>query len=792
MGGPAAVTIVVHGHFYQPPRENPWTEEVAREPSAAPFHDWNERITAESYRPNGAARVVDERNLVVAIVDNYELLSMNAGPTLLAWLERHEREVYARMTGARGAIAQAFSHLILPLASERDVRTQVRWGLADFRHRFGRPAAGMWLPECAVDEAVLAVLAEEGVGCTILAPGQATAVRPLDDAEAEWIDVSDGGLDTRRTYRWVHPDGSGRGVDILFYDGGLSHDVAFALGMLSSAGLIDRMVAAGGEDGGIVSVATDGETFGHHHRWGERAVAYALGIEAPRRGLVVSDLVTAVRANPPQDEVAVRESAWSCVHGVGRWREDCGCSTGGQPGWNQAWRAPLRKALDYLRADAAEVFERRGKEVMADLWAARDAYIDVVIGARSQADFLAEHVRGDEVVALTLLEAERCAMAMYTSCGWFFNDLAGLETVQILRYAARVLDLLGELGEAGSEEGFLDLLAEAQSNDPEEGSGVDIWVAHVLPSRVTPARVAAHLALTSLLARQRPAPRVGVWDVEIVDHSRTDRAGLALCTGIVRIADRRTRRSERIAYGAVHLAGLEVFGATRPYEDIAEVDRELWLLRENFAGGVPVTQILARVGMFGSEQFGLDAALPDAVEALLAGSANALAERFGLALEQLVDDHRAALDTLAAAGVPLPALVRGTAELALARRIEAEARRHAGSTSPSDWTDVIDLVSGPLPAGLDLDRPEARRLISGLLSSSVERAVAAPEDSAEAAQAARFAVDGLRVVAHLGIRPDIEPAQERAYHALLAHDRPDLAELALALGLAHEALGRPS
>ena len=396
----ADVRLVIHGHFYQPPRENPWTEEVAAEPSAAPYHDWNERITAECYRPNGWARVLDEAGRVEGIVNNYAHLSFDVGPTLMSWLERHQPAVYQRIMDAdgegRGAVAQAYNHAILPLANERDIRTQIRWGRADFAHRFGRPAEGMWLPETAVNDTVLGLLVEEGVRFTILAPGQATRIRPLDvdgggDEEA-WTDVAGGTIATGRPFRWRRSDtgaGDDRGIDVVFYDGPISHDLAFGLGGLSSQELV-RRVSDAGADGTPVCVATDGETFGHHHKFADRALAFAFASEAPARGIRVLNAAELVRELAPTHEVEVRESAWSCAHGVGRWQEDCGCTTGAEPGWNQRWRAPLRSALDRLRDFGVEVTERRGPSLFHDVWAARDGYIEVLLGATPPGEFLAE------------------------------------------------------------------------------------------------------------------------------------------------------------------------------------------------------------------------------------------------------------------------------------------------------------------------------------------------------------------------------------------------------------------
>jgi hypothetical protein len=520
----ADVAFVLHGHFYQPPRENPWTGEVPRESSAAPFHDWNQRIVAECYRPNGWASIHDEEGHVVETVNNYERLSFNVGPTLLSWLERHAPEVYARILEADRvagrAIAQAYGHAILPLCNDRDLRTQIRWGQADFRYRFGREPEGMWLPETAVDDRVLAALAEEGVGFTILAPGQIAEIRPLDQAAGgddrhrddgrrsigdpdpgssdnlvleglrhrrggetpseggEWQAVDAAGVEMPSVLRWRHPGDPALGVDLVVYDGSLSHDVAF--GGFPSQEVIERVVGSGRQ---LVAVACDGETFGHHHRFAERGVAHALSVEADRRGVQVPRLADWLAEHPPTHEARVRLSAWSCAHGVDRWKADCGCHTGGEEGWSQAWRAPLRAALDLVRDAAAEAFERRGDGVLRDPWGAREAYVDVLVGAATWEQFSATHAVGDAAVAQTLLESQREALAMYASCGWFFNDLAGLETVQILRHAARCLDLLAQVGEPTPLDAMLATLAEAHSNRPEEGDGRAVWRRHVEPYR---------------------------------------------------------------------------------------------------------------------------------------------------------------------------------------------------------------------------------------------------------------------------------------------------------------------
>ena len=476
--------LVVHGHFYQPPREDPWTGVVPEQPGAAPFHDWNERITAECYGPITAVEVVhdDGRTEQVNLLEH---LSFNVGPTLLSWLEAHHPDVYARIQEADRrtgtAMAQAYGHAILPLCDDRDLRTQVRWGVADFRHRFGRAPEGMWLPETAVSERVLAVLAEEGVQRTILAPSQLRAIRPLD-ADDGWHDlINEVGEQTEpvatdRPYRWQHPVRPDLSLDLVVYDGLLAHRLAFSE---PSSEAIVALALEHGATGGLVAAATDGETFGHHHPGAERVLAQALLVDGPRSGLRTPRLADVLAERPATHQARVRTSAWSCAHGVGRWVNDCGCHTGGHEGWTQQWRAPLRAALDVLRGWGTEVVERRGPGVLHDPWLARDAYAGVLVGARSWDDFAAEHVTGDPETARSLLEAQRFGLLMYTSCGWFFNDLAGIETVQILRYAARAMDAYRELGESPPVDAFLAVLGQAASNDPAAGDGRRIWAERV-------------------------------------------------------------------------------------------------------------------------------------------------------------------------------------------------------------------------------------------------------------------------------------------------------------------------
>jgi alpha-amylase/alpha-mannosidase (GH57 family) len=496
--------LIIHGHFYQPPRENPWTGIVEVEPSAAPFHDWNERIHSECYRPNAFARISDPETGTELVVNNYGNISFNVGPTLLSWLEQNHPDTYARIIDAdrdsarvRGghgnAIAQAYGHAILPLCNERDRQTQIRWGIEDFRYRFGRDPEAMWLPETACTDSVMSALIDEGLRFVILAPHQAARRRAV--GETEWRDVNEQSLDTSVAYRYSHRDGSGRSIAVFFYDGPTSRGIAFEKLLRSSGELIDRLALAAKGAGDLVNVATDGETYGHHFKFGEICLAHALEMEAPGHGFAITNYGEFLDQHPPLLEVEINSgpdgegTSWSCPHGVARWIRDCGCHTGGEAGWNQAWRAPLRQALDFLRDESAAHFDKTRGNLFIDPWQTRDDSITLILDAHhSREQFLYDHAgrwlsREEQWRALAFLEIQRMALLMYTSCGWFFNDISGIETIQILKYACRAIDLMEQIDLPPVRDRFLEILEEAKSNKPELGNGADIYRRVVEPVR---------------------------------------------------------------------------------------------------------------------------------------------------------------------------------------------------------------------------------------------------------------------------------------------------------------------
>lgn len=513
--------VCIHGHFYQPPRENPWLEYVEVQDSAYPYHDWNERVTAECYRPNTASQVLDANGLVAAAVNNYAHISFNMGPTLLSWLERHDRFTYQRILAADAesagrfgghgsAMAQAYNHLIMPLANRRDKTTQVVWGIADFQHRYGRRPEGMWLPETAVDLESLDIMAEHGVRFTVLAPHQAAQFRPL--AGGDWQPVH-GTIDPTRAYLQRLP--SGRSIAVFFYDGPVSHDVAFADLLTSGERFAGRLTAAftpQADHPQLVHIASDGETYGHHRRFADMALAYTVRTLEHWDHVRLTNYGEYLELHPPAFEVEIAENtSWSCTHGVERWRADCGCNTGGNPGWHQQWRAPLRQTLDWLRDDLAELYEQAAGPLVRDVWAARDAYIAVILDRSPDtwASFEAAHAArplddAERVGLRKLLEMQRNALLMFTSCGWFFDDISGIEATQVLLYAGRAAELANEIDGGRRDLALLRRLAEAPSNDPDVETGSLVFRNALVDARVNAERALAHRIVARMLNHDAP------------------------------------------------------------------------------------------------------------------------------------------------------------------------------------------------------------------------------------------------------------------------------------------------
>lgn len=562
--------ICIHGHFYQPPRENPWLEAIEQQDSAYPYHDWNERITEECYASNGAARILNDNKRISKIVNNYANISFNFGPTLLSWLEKNSPTVYqsilnadrdsqARFAGHGNAIAQAYNHMIMPLANARDKYTQIFWGIRDFNQRFQRQPEGMWLPETAVDNATLALMAEQGITFTILAQHQAKRMRKI--GETEWQNFTDHLIDPTQPYLVQLPNG--RSITVFFYDGKVSQEIAFSRLLSQGEQLAERITEIFSSERSwpqLAHIATDGETYGHHHAHGDMALAYALHfIETKQLAKLINYGAFLAQYPPTYEAEIVENSSWSCAHGIERWRAACGCNSGQNANWRQEWRTPLRAALDWLRDTLVPLYEQHAQPLLSDPWLARNDYIDVVLD-RSEASmqqFFATHANHElsaqEIqTALFLLEMQRYAMLMYTSCGWFFDELSGIETVQIISYAARALQLAQAVGNENLEQPFLEKLALAKSNLKKYQDGRCIYERLVKPSMLNWLHICAHYAINSLFEHYEKTAPIYCYEVICDDLQYFTTGNVQLVAGTGRFTSTITTESADLSFVAVH------------------------------------------------------------------------------------------------------------------------------------------------------------------------------------------------------------------------------------------------
>jgi alpha-amylase/alpha-mannosidase (GH57 family) len=677
--------VCIHGHFYQPPRENPYLEAVELQDSAYPYHDWNERITAECYAPNAASRITDAENRIMKLLNNYAYISFNFGPTLLSWMQDFAVAPYAsileadtesrgRFSGHGSAIAQGYNHMILPLANRRDKATQVKWGIRDFESRFGRKPEGMWLPESAVDTETLEVLAENGIKFTILAPRQAKRVRAK--SSNDWEDVSGARVDPARAYLAELP--SKKQINLFFYDGPISQGVAFE-GLLNDGKRFADRLTSGFSDTRqgpqLVHIATDGESYGHHHHYGEMALSYAL--EEIQRGNVakLTNYGEYLEKHPPEYIAEIVDnSSWSCVHGIERWRSNCGCNSGGHP-WNQEWRAPLRAALDWLRDRMAPIYESQMKKLFRDPWEVRDDYIRVILDRSEEnhkAFFDDQALRQlgteEEVTALKLLEMQRHALLMYTSCGWFFDELSGLETVQVIHYAGRALRLAEECSGEKIEPEFLQMLAAAKSNIAEYGDGAKIYERWVKPATVDIPRVAGHYAISSLFESYGEKTRIYCYEVERLRYSLEAEGKMRLATGGAKFRSMITDESAALDFSVLHLGDHNLTAGVRPAQKSAEEDQKKLVAAFAQADTAEVIRLLDQV--YSKNTFSLRQLFRDeqrkVTSVILNDSLNSAA-----ALYKTVFESQAPLIRfLNGLEIPVPNALKSAAEIALNSQLQ--------------------------------------------------------------------------------------------------------------------------
>jgi alpha-amylase/alpha-mannosidase (GH57 family) len=730
--------LCIHCHFYQPPRENPWLEFVELQDSAYPYHDWNERITAECYAANSASRILDDKSRIRCITNNYSQISFNFGPTLLSWMELNSPDVYAaileadrlsqqRFSGHGNAIAQCYNHVIMPLANRRDKETQVAWGMRDFETRFGRSPEGMWLPETAVDIDTLEVLAAHDIKFTILAPSQARQARRVG---RQWRNVEGARIDPKVSYVCQLP--SGRRINLFFYDGPISRAVAFE-GLLTSGETFANRLMSGFTERRypqLMHIATDGETYGHHHRHGDMALAYALSYISTNQLATITNYGEFLEKHAPTHEVEIIDNtSWSCAHGIERWRSDCGCNSG-RVGWNQQWRQPLRNALDYLRDDIAAPYEERAGQLVHDPWLARDEYISVVLD-RSEAnvaEFLARHqtrelTEAEQTELLCLLEMQRHALLMYTSCGWFFDELSGIETVQVLQYAARAIQIAQLLLGDHREQRFTELLAKAPTNIPEHQNGAEIYREFAKSAMVDLPGVAAHYAINALFRGFEEHSSIYAFEVSL-ENSRTLQAGRwQLAVGRAEIRSRITWNHADVTFGVLHLGDHSLIAGVRPFrgEEAFQTllsDEESAFLRSDVADAI---RALDR--HFEHTSYSLKSLFKDEQRRVVGLLLKSVVDDAEAMYRQIYDSHAALISFLGDIRMPFPQALSVTAEFVL-----NAALRRAFQDDPLDLGRINTLLETARRENVALDAAGLSYVLTGRINSLMQAFAAMPED----------------------------------------------------------------
>jgi len=796
------VYVTVHGHFYQPPRENPYLDMIERQPSAAPFHDWNERIHHQCYRPNAFARVLNQGGEVIGIVNNYEYLSFNIGPTLMSWLERYDVEVYQRileadrqssdrLNGHGNAIAQVYNHIIMPLANQRDKYTQIRWGKADFRSHFGRDPEGLWLAETAVDYPTLEVLVAEGIRFIILAPSQAQRCRLLPSEEepvTQWLEVGGSQIDPTRPYRCFLANN--QYIDIFFYDGPISRDMGFNDVLSNShhfAGRLGQAVRGDHRPSQLISVATDGETFGHHKGGTEKCLAFAFTQEFPQRNWTVTNFAHYLSINPPTWEVELKPvTAWSCSHGVARWQEDCGCGGGGL--WNQQWRRPLRDALDWLRDRLIRVYEDTSRQLFHDPWEARDQYIQV-IRDRTPANietFLARHrthklSATEQIDALRLLEMQRHTLLMYTSCGWFFEEISRPEGVQILRYAARALELAGDVTGVQLEKEFLKRLALAPSNLDCFKTGLEVYRQLVVSAQISFKQVAAHYAISSLFTSYPQQQRVYCYDAQRLDYQMQRMGALTLAVGQLRLVSVITWESSHQVFAVLHLGGWDFHCCIQPFAGRRVYSKLKEKLFEALNQGSAAHGILAMIQLFGEDSFSLQNLFAEERHRIMKLLSQETLTRLDQLYSQVYRDNYGVLMAFHRDELPVPKELQVAAEIALANRCLTSIKGLEQETSDPQvvlhhLTELEAIATEANHLHCQLNIPEGKPTLEQLILRSLWQLLHDPNSATLAGDIRR--IDRLIELGnqlHLGL--SLDRCQELYFSCLSSHIIPQFSAL---------------
>lgn len=737
------IFLTIHGHFYQPPRENPWLEAIELQDSALPFHDWNERINKECYNPNSISKIVDNRNRILDVVNNYEHMSFNFGPTLLSWMEHFAPLTYERIikadiesvsehSGHGNAMAQVYNHIIMPLANENDKQTQIKWGIRDFEYRFGRKPEGMWLAETAVDDETLKFLEENGIKFTVLSPYQALKFR--QEGDKDWQDVSWGNIDPARSYRYYIKSAPGKFIDLFFYDGAISRSVAFDELLKDGNKFIKRLkegISDCRDYPQLINIATDGESYGHHTKFGDMALSYVLKIRAKDEGFKITNYAEYLDKYKSNCEVDIKQaSSWSCFHGVGRWKEDCGCSTGGHPGWNQKWRKPLRDALDYLRDELIVVFENEGQKYFDNVWNVRNKYINVILDRNEmnvkkfqQENFKPDLTDDDKVHAMELLEIQRQAMLMYTSCGWFFSEISGIETVQIMKYAARAMQLAARFTSKNLEEKFLEILSQAKSNIPEFGTGKDIFERFVKPSIITVKQIATLWALSSLYQDFEDEENVYCYTITRKAYKKVQKNSSTFIVGHIEIQSKITLQKSNVMFALMQYAGGDFHCTIKEYSDDAEFNRIKNDLIKIYTMNTLTEIIRALDEYFGKEYFTLKDIFIEERRKILQILLKGKLEKFSQTYQEMYDEGKGSIYHLQGLGLSIPDEFKISAEYALSHKFNDIVVHSGGFVEDDLIQQATDINFEAKKIDIKLDKSPSNLVFSKKILQNINRLV---------------------------------------------------------------------
>ena len=765
-------------------------EAIELQDSALPFHDWNERINKECYNPNSVSKIVDSRNRILDVVNNYEYMSYNVGPKLLSWMEQFAPLTYERIikadiesisehNGHGNAIAQVYNHIIMPLANEHDKETQIKWGIRDFEYRFGRKPEGMWLAETAVDDDTLRILEANGIKFTILSPYQADKFKKKGDKE--WTDVSWGNIDPARSYKYNIKSAPGKSIDLFFYDGAISRSVAFDELLKDGNKFIKRLkegVSDCRDFPQIVNIATDGESYGHHTKFGDMALAYVLKVKAKDEGFKITNYAEYLEKYRSDCEVEIKQaSSWSCFHGVGRWKEDCGCSTGGHPGWNQKWRKPLREALDYLRDELVIIFEQEGPKYFDNVWEVRNNYIDVILDRNEmnvkkfqQDNFKPDLSDEQKVHAMELLEIQRQAMLMYTSCGWFFSEISGIETVQIMKYAARAMQLATKFSNKDLETHFLEILSEAKSNIPEHGTGKDIFERFVKPSIVTTKQIASLWALSSLYQDFEDEESVYCYTIKKEAYKKVQKGSSTFVVGHIEIQSKITLQKSNVMFALMQYSGGDFHCAIKEYSDDFEFNKIKTNLIKTFLMN-PLTEIIRAMDeCFGKEYFTLKDIFIEERRKILQILLKGKLEKFSQTYQVMYDEGKGSIYHLQGLGLKIPDEFKISAAYALSHKFNDIVVHSGGFLDEDSIQQATDLNYEAKKIDIQLDKTPSNKIFSKKILQNINRLVHSFE-----IQQADVLLEIFDSINKLELQIDISEAQN-IYFSKIYHKIGDIIE----------------